>query len=62
MNLLLINCKKDKDGSFRHTVFTIKNKVKEVIFDKWFAEIIGKEWVEEFRIDPNAFMAKYHAN
>lgn len=64
MNLLLIDCKKDKDASFRHTVINVGKlngkTIREIIFDKFFGEIIGPEWVEEFRVNPLAFMQKYH--
>lgn len=56
MNLLRIDCKKDKDNSYRHTVFKFGKlngkPTKEVVIDKWLSEIISPEWVEEFRINP----------
>jgi hypothetical protein len=60
-NLLLIDCVKTK--GFKHTVFSISmlnyKLIKEVIFVENYEEIIGPEWVEEFRKDPKVFVEKY---
>lgn len=64
MNLLLIHCTKASNPGFRHTVYKCGKlnykHTKEVIFDQCFPEVIGLEWVEEFRKDPIKMMEKYN--
>ena len=61
MNLLLIDCKKDKDNSYRHTVFKFGKlngkPTKEILIDKWLSAIVSPEWVEQLRINPKEVLS-----